>query len=130
MLAYLHPVLGGVAALLVVWIGMHGLAGRTRKPDAPARRALHRRIAPVAGVLVWVAAIGGVASVAAFRKGMSVGDSAHFWAGWLVALLMLVAGAGSSLRPGMRLQAWHGTVGIVAMLLAALVFMMGLGLLP
>lgn len=130
MLTYLHPVIGGVAALLVVWIGMQGLYGRMRKPDSPARRATHRRLAPLVAGLVTVSALGGVLSVHFLREELRLAGSAHFWAGWLVAVLLWFGGAGSSWRAGMQLQPWHGSLGIVTMLLAALVFMMGLGLLP
>ncbi len=130
MLAYLHPLLGAVAALLAVYVGMQGLYGRMRRADAPERRGAHRRLAPIAGLLVWGAAVGGVLSVAWMRDDLDVAGSAHFWAGSAVAAAMAVGALSSSLRPGSRTQPWHGGLGAVTMLAAVLTLMMGLGLLP
>ncbi|NOY27631.1 MAG: DUF4079 family protein, partial [Oligoflexia bacterium] len=111
-MVWLHPVLGILAVLLILWTGMAGLSARQRDPSAPAKRRLHHRFAPVAGLLAGLAAVAGTLTVIFVRDDLDVAASWHFRAGWLCVLLATGSWFSSRQlhqRPGRRrLHPWIG----------------------
>lgn len=130
-MAWLHPVLGITAVLMIFWLGMAGLRSRQRDPHAPAARRLHRRFTPVAAALVLLALVFGMGSVWMLREDMQVGQSWHFRAGWVCAALALAAWASSRrLHQDPRLKSLHPWIGLALMASAATMAALGVGMLP
>lgn len=127
-MAWLHPVSGVLAVFLVSWMAMAGLRARQRDPLAPQARRLHARFAPVAAVLVIVAAISGPLSTAFLREDIAFASTPHFVLGMVTLTLALATSAASWALP--RTRTLHPILGL--MLLAACVgqALLGLGLLP
>lgn len=125
---WLHPAIGLLAVLLVVWVGMAGLRSRQRDPLAPAARRQHARFAPLAGLLVLLAALSGSGSVGLLRPDLALAQSPHFGAGLLVLLLAGLA-ALSSRQPDRR-RRWHPVIGLLLLLACVGQALLGLSLLP
>jgi len=130
-MAWVHPALGVVGALLTIWVGFLGLRSRQKRPDAPVARKRHRRFSTWAWIAVLVAAVAGPASTLLFRKDLKFAESIHLPVALLVAALM-TAGWYTSRQPRAKaaLWEWHPYLGIAAMLGAAWALLLGLGILP
>ena len=130
-MAWFHPVLGITAVLLILWVGMAGLAARQRDPAAPAKRRQHKRFAPVAALLAGLALCGGMASVAFIRDDLDLAASWHFRVGWLCAALALGSWLSSrGIHRDPRLERLHPWLGLALMASAATLAALGVGLLP
>lgn len=128
---YVHPAMGVLACLSLVWVGFTGLRSRQKRDDAAASRTRHRVWAPRVYALVGGVVVGGPASVALLRDDRTVMDSAHFWVGMGIFGLLTANWATSRFGKG-RPSAWaaHAWIGMGAMLCAIWAFMLGLELLP
>jgi len=129
--AWLHPLFGFLTVGLVVWLAARGLRSRQRHPDAAAARAAHRR----ASVPVWLLAVGlavsGTASVAWLRDDLELAASAHFWAGWGLAIFLTLGFSSSrQFRSHPDARQVHAVLGVFTLLAAVTVLLLGLGLLP
>ncbi|MCK6505387.1 DUF4079 family protein [Myxococcota bacterium] len=130
-MAWLHPVLGITAVLLILWLGMAGLRARQRDPQAPAARRSHRRFTPLAVVLVLLALAGGMGSVALLREDLSLGQSWHFRVALLCAGLAVASWLSSRrLHQDPRLRRLHPWIGLALMASAAAMAALGVGMLP
>lgn len=130
-MAWLHPVLGGLAVLALLWVGMMGLRARHRMPYARDARRVHRRFAT--GVFVAVAAAGltGLGSVLFVRDDLDPAASWHFRICVPVVLLMAAGWWSSrSLPQGATARKVHPVIGLVAMLGGLVGGFLGLGMLP
>lgn len=130
-MAWLHPVLGITAVLLVAWMAMAGLRSRQRDPYAPQARRLHRRYAPLAGLLVVLAALAGTTSVGLLRQDMDLGQTWHFRVGWTAATLSVLTWLSSRrIHQQPRLKRVHPWLGLLLLAACATVALLGLDLLP
>ena len=130
-MVWLHPVLGALAASLVVWLGFTGLRGRQRRAGSGTSRARHVRFSSPVLALVLATTALGAGSVWKLRSDLFLANSVHFWVGLGLATLLVGAWFTSRqvrLRPA--LWALHPYLGLVAMLGAAWAILLGLGLLP
>ncbi len=127
-MAWLHPVSGVLAVLLVAWMAMAGLRARQRDPLAPESRRLHARYAPVAAAVVSLAALSGPASTALLRDDIAFASTPHFVLGMITLALALLTALTSRQLP--RTRKIHPVLGLA--LLAACVgqALLGLGMLP
>lgn len=130
-MAWIHPAIGALGAVLTLWIGFLGLRSRQKRPDAATARRRHGRFAWWAWFLVAAAAVGGPASTLLFRPDLHLAESLHFGVGLTVAALM-TAGWYTSRQPRLRAAMWeaHPYIGMAAMLGAAWALLLGLGRLP
>ncbi|MCB9779955.1 MAG: DUF4079 family protein [Alphaproteobacteria bacterium] len=128
---WIHPALGLVAVLLVLWGGWQGLTARGRRPEAPAARRRHRRLGPAAAVTCTLALVGGIASVLWLRDDMDLAATWHFRTGIATAALAVVAWVLSwQLHRHPSRKALHPWVGIALMGAALATFFLGLEHLP
>lgn len=127
-MAWLHPVSGVIAVLLVAWMAMAGLRARQRDPLAPHARRLHARFAPLAALFVTVAALSGPASTAFVREDIAFASTPHFVLGMVTLGLALLTAFSSRYLP--RTRKLHPILGLS--LLGACVgqALLGLGMLP
>ena len=130
MLAYIHPVIGGLAIVLLGYAGSLGLRARNDRRHARQLLARHARVAPWMYGLVLGSWGGGLLSTWLLRHDLELGASTHLRIGIALALA-LTAGALTSRwidRPQMR--AIHPWFGVAAMLLAAAQVFFGLQITP
>lgn len=130
-MAWLHPALGILATILIVWMAFQGLDSRKRRPEALQARQRHRRWTPVAAVLAVLAAIGGTASVEWLRPDMDLAETWHFRTGWACAALGAVAWLTSrGLHRKPALKALHPWVGLALLAAAMATAFLGIEHLP
>lgn len=128
---YLHPILGGFAVATLLWIEAQGIRSRHARSYAPRARAIHRSYAKFALILIIMAEIGGTASVVFLRTDLKPTGSYHFWLGWGSATLAsTLAWTGSQLANDPDARRIHPALGYAVLVVAALTFTLGLGLLP
>jgi uncharacterized membrane protein YfcA len=130
ILPLLHPALGSLAVAAVLYAGLHGLRSRRREPAAARRREAHRRVAPLALLLVAASLVGGLASVRLLRDDLTAAASAHFYVASAVLFVMVLLRATSPTGPRALPRPKHAALGFATMLAAALTAVLGLGLLP
>jgi hypothetical protein len=130
MLAYVHPVAGGMTILLLFYVGSLGLRARNDRQRSRALLAQHARLAPWMTGLVGASWIGGCLSTWLLRRDLELGASPHLGIG--VALLVALCGGLLTSR-WMRepqVRAIHPWLGAAAMLLAAAQVFFGLQITP
>ena len=132
MLIYLHPIVGGLVLLLLVYVGSLGLKLRRAKRDRAAIGRQHDRWATILYWAVLASWLGGLASTALDRRDLTVAASLHFRSGALLVLLLTGSflTARAMRRGNTELRDWHPWLGVGAMLLAALHAAAGLRLTP
>ena len=130
-MAWLHPVLGGLAVLALLGVGMMGLRARHRMPYAPGARRSHRRFATPVFVAVLAAGLTGLGSVLFVRDDLDPAASWHFRVCVPVVLLMTVGWWTSRRLPqDAGARRLHPVIGLVAMLGGLVGGFLGLGMLP
>jgi hypothetical protein len=128
---YLHPVLGGCAVALMLWLGAQGIRARHPRPYAPASRRRHRAVGKTSMVLVVLAACTGAASVHFLRSDLELSRSLHFWLGTGAALCMAgLAWTGPQIHQDPDSKRLHPVMGWTALVVGALTATLGMGLLP
>jgi hypothetical protein len=132
MAVYVHPVVGIVVLVLLVYSASLGFRARASRREAAALLARHARIAPLvyAGMLlVWV---GGMMSTVFLRDDIDFAETFHFRIGTVMALLMTASFLTSRMmangsRTARELHPW---LGAGAVLLAAAQAVTGLRITP
>lgn len=127
---YLHPLLGSVALILTVWLAMAGLRSRHQAKYAGAARRTHRKLWPFTFGLVGVTALGGTATVVFLREDLSLASTNHFLAGWGLFTVMAVLYGLSRAFPAGWARQVHLVTGLVCLLVATVVLVLGFDLLP
>ncbi len=128
---WIHPVVGGLAVTLLLWLGIQGARSRHRRSYAGQARVRHRRASRYVAGLVVLAACLGTASALWLRPDLRPMGSFHFWLGWGTCLLTLaLAWSGPQVPTDPDARAVHPLFGIFALVFAALTATLGLGLLP
>ena len=130
MLAYLHPVTGGLTIALLLYVGSLGLRARSDRRRAPAHLALHARLGPWMYGLIIASWLGGLLSTWQLRHDLDLGGSTHLRIG--VALLLALSGSTLTSRALRQplVRAVHPWLGAAAMLLAAAQVFFGLQITP
>ena len=128
---YVHPALGLVTLMLLVWLAIAGFRSRHAAPYAAASRRLHRRLGTGVAVLFLVTAVLGVASVVWLRDDLSPATTLHGIAASAgVVLLCTLYLLGRQVPRVAWVRRWHPWVGLGTLLVAGAIFVFGLGLLP
>jgi hypothetical protein len=132
LIAYLHPIAGSLALLLLVYVASLGLRMRTRPRERAGVGPLHARWGRRVLYLVCAIWLSGLASTLWVRDDLEAGTSFHFRIGTAMALLL--AGSGLSARAmengNRRARAIHPWLGAAAALLAAAQAVTGLRITP
>jgi len=130
MLAYVHPIAGGVTIALLFYVGSLGLRARTDRRQARQLLAQHARLAPWMYGLLIASWVGGFLSTWWLRRDLELGGSTHLRIG--VALLLALSGGALTSRWMRRaeIRALHPWLGAAAMLLAAAQVFFGLQITP
>ena len=130
MLAYIHPIAGGVTITFLLYVGALGLRARNDRRRAPQLLARHARLAPWMYGLIIVSWIGGLVSTWLLRHDLDLGGSTHLRIG--VALVLALSGGVVTSRWMRRaeIRALHPWFGAAAMLLAAAQVFFGLQITP
>jgi hypothetical protein len=130
VLAYVHPVAGGIATFLLFYVGALGLRARNDRRRARQLFAQHTRLGPWMCGLIIVSWIGGFVSTWLLRHDLELGASPHLRIG--VALVLALSGGLLTSRwMGRReVRALHPWFGAAAMLLAAAQVFFGLQITP
>ncbi len=127
-LSWLHPFLALLATAFLAHTATLGL--RSRERGGAPLRASHARRAPLAGGLMLVVFLAGLASALWLRPDLEVAGSIHFRIG---LALTCVLGATALLSRRVAIQPLarrlHPALGLLALLLAALQVFFGLRLL-
>jgi hypothetical protein len=130
-MSWLHPVLGFLTVVLVLWMAAVGLRLRRPGPEVGRARRLHRWLAPVAGALVVVTAAAGTASVLWLRDDMDLAETTHFVVGWAAVALAALAGLTAALRRRLPVaRAVHPWLGLLLALACVVLTLLGLEHLP
>jgi hypothetical protein len=130
MLAYIHPIAGGVTIAFLFYVGSLGLRARNDRRRARQLLAQHARLAPWMYGLILASWVGGIGSTWLLRHDLDLGASPHLRVG-VALVLVLSAGVVTSRR--MRrddVRAVHPWLGAAAMLLAAAQVFFGLQITP
>lgn len=132
MLAYLHPIAGGVVLLALVYVASLGLRLRTRPRERARVGPLHARLGRVVLALVLAVWVSGVASTLWLRADLTPAASFHFRVGSAMALLLIGSWLTSRAlaRGHARARAVHPWLGAAAALLAAAQAVTGLRITP
>lgn len=132
MIAYLHPVAGGLTLVLLVYVASLGLKMRTRPRERARVGPVHARWGRRVLYLVCAIWLSGVASTLWVRDDLEAGTSFHFRIG--SAMVLLLAGSGITARAmehgNRRARAIHPWLGAAAALLAAAQVVTGLRITP
>lgn len=130
MIAYLHPVTGGLVILLLAYAGSLGLRARNDRRHAGPLLARHARLAPWAFWLSLASWVGGLATTWLWRSDLDLAESNHFRIGiaMAVALIATWLSARAMSRPTARTI--HPYLGIAVLLLAAAQVFFGLQITP
>jgi hypothetical protein len=130
--AYVHPVIGGIAVILLVYAAALGFQLRTARRGRAALATRHARLAPLAYWAVVASWMIGAATTRWWREDMPFASTLHFRIG--AAIVVLLTGSAltaRALRTGNRTaRELHPWLGAAAVLLAAAHVMTGLQLLP
>ena len=132
MLAYLHPIAGGLVLLVLVYTASLGLRMRTHPRERARVGPLHARIGNVMVVLVSAIWLSGIASTLWLRSDLDVTTSFHFRIGSAITLLLFGSWftARAFQRGNRRARAIHPWLGAAAALLAAAQAVTGLRITP
>lgn len=131
-MAFIHPVLGGIAVLLGVFIMSRGLVARQGTKASTKARRSHKRWAWWAFGAMVVALGSGVASTLWIRDDLEVGEeTVHLELGIAVVVVMGLGGLATRyFTRDPRWRALHPWVGIAAVLGALAQAVIGIELLP
>jgi len=130
ILAYVHPVAGGLTILLLFYVGSLGLRARNDRRRASQLLAQHARLAPWSYALIIASWVGGFLSTWWLRHDLELGASPHLRIG--VGLVLALSGGALTSRRMQRrdIRAIHPWFGAAAMLLAAAQVFFGLQITP
>ena len=130
MLAYVHPVIGGLTIVLLAYVGSLGLRARNDRRQARRLLAQHARLAPWVYALVVASWLGGLVSTWLLRHDLDLGASTHLRIG--IALVLAMTGGVLTSRWMQReeMRAIHPWLGAAAILLAAAQVFFGLQITP
>lgn len=110
---WLHPIVGALAVILMLWMAIVGLRLQQRRAGRTERR-LHRWLGPTAGALTAVAGIAGTVSVLLVRDDMDLAATTHFYLGWSIVGLAALTGLTAWLRrKGTVARAVHPWLGLL-----------------
>jgi len=130
-MAFVHPVLGAVAVLYVLWIASRGLVARQGATAAHRARRTHKRWAKWGLLLMALAVSTGISSTLLVRPDLMLGETWHLVVGLSVLGLM---GLGALLTRQFVRQPWlravHLAVGIATVAAAITQAILGIELLP
>jgi len=130
VLAYVHPIIGGLTIALLAYVGSLGLRARNDRRRGPQLLAQHARLAPWAYGFILVNWLGGFVSTWWLRHDLELGTSTHLRIGAaLVTALSLSAVTSRRMRVA-PIRAIHPWFGAAAMLLAAAQVFFGLQIAP
>jgi cytochrome bd-type quinol oxidase subunit 2 len=129
---YVHPVLGGVVLVLLLYTASLGIRSRGRTRQRARLLAQHARIAPVAFALVAATWVAGAVSTALLRNDMTLAESTHFrlGSGLLVVLAAGLWTSRAALRGSENAREIHVWLGVAATLLGFAQAFMGLRITP
>src|SRR5437867_3301957 len=96
MLAYIHPVIGGLTIAFLLYVGSLGLRARNDRRRARQLLAQHARLAPWMYGFVVASWIGGLVSAWQLRHDLDLGASTHLRIG--VALVLALSGSALTSR--------------------------------
>lgn len=132
MIAYLHPIAGGLVLLLLVYVASLGLRLRTHPRERTRVGPIHARFGRIVIALVLVIWVSGLASALWARDDLQAGASFHFRTGSMMALLLTGSWlTARALEKGNRqARAIHPWLGAAAALLAAAQAVTGLRITP
>lgn len=132
MIAYLHPIAGGLVLLLLVYAASLGLRLRTHPRERARVGPLHARLGRAVLTLVLAMWISGLASTVWLRDDLQAGASFHFRIGSAIALLLVGSWltARALERGSLQARAIHPWLGAAAALLAAAQAVTGLRITP
>lgn len=130
VLAYVHPVAGGLTLALLGYVGSLGLRARNDRRRAPALLRRHARLAPVMYGFVSASWIAGFTSTWLLRHDLHPGASMHLRIGAALVLALSGGFVTSHFMRRPRARAMHPWFGVAAMLLAAAQVFFGLQLTP
>ena len=130
MLAYIHPIAGGLTIAFLVYVGSLGLRARNDRRRARQLLAQHAWLAPWMYGFVLASWIAGFTSTWLLRHDLELGSSTHLRVG---AALVVALSAGVVTSRWMHrdeIRAIHPWFGAAAMLLAAAQVFFGLQITP
>lgn len=131
LVPWAHPILGGVAIVVAFRAAGFALASRSGGPAGAKARAQHRRLAPLALLLVVASWVLGTWTVWARRPKLEVGASGHFTVGSVTVALLTVSFLLSRRMPrGSWARLVHPWVGAVALILLGVQVFLGLQIMP
>jgi len=130
MLAYLHPVSGGLTIAALLYVGALGLRARTDRRQARALLDRHATLTPWVYALIVASWSGGFVSTWLLRHDLDLGASTHLRIG--IALVLACSGGWLTSRSmhQPQVRAIHPWFGAAAMLLAAAQVFFGLQITP
>jgi len=129
--SYLHPIVGAISLILLVYLAVLGFNARSRPRRRGELLARHARLAPYVYVLVLLSWCGGALSTTFLRGDLSFASTFHFRLG--CASVALLTGSALSAQ-WMERYPWarelHPWFGGAAVLLAAAQAVTGLRITP
>jgi hypothetical protein len=130
VLAYVHPVVGGLVILLLFYVGSLGLRARNDRRRARQLLAQHARLAPWIYGLILASWVGGFASTWLLRHDLELGASTHLRIGVALVLALSAGVVTSRWMQRAEVRAIHPWLGAAALLLAAAQVFFGLQITP
>lgn len=130
MLAYIHPITGGLSIALLAYVGSLGLRARSDRRRAPQHLARHARLAPMLYALIVASWIGGFASTWLLRRDLELASSTHLRVGVALVLALTAGLLTSRWMQRAEIRAVHPWFGAAALLLAAAQVFFGLQITP
>jgi len=131
-LPFVHPLLGALAILAMLSLGMRGLQARQGGKNAHAKRRSHRQQGPYIAAGMVLAALTGTASVLWLRDDLHAASSWHFWAAWLSTTCMvgIAYATPRRFRRSPKVKTLHLALGLTAMIVGVVALIIGIELLP
>jgi len=130
VLPYVHPVIAGLAVVLLGYVGSLGLRARGDRRRAPEYLPRHARLAWFMYGLVLVAWASGVLSTWLLRPDLQLAASVHFRCGAAIVLALSAGALTARWMQHAAVRAVHPWFGAAAMLLAAAQVFFGLQITP
>jgi uncharacterized membrane protein len=129
-LAHLHPIVGAVLVVLLLYVGALGLRARTDHRRARTLLARHARLAWIMYPLMLASWVAGVLSTWLLRPDLELWHTTHLRFGVLLVLALSGAALTSRWMRHPQVRAIHPWFGAAAMLLAAAQAFFGLQITP
>jgi hypothetical protein len=132
ILPFIHPVIGGLAVLGMLWLGSRGLLARQGGKTATAKRRWHAKWGNTILATMALAAVTGTSTVFFVRDDLDVAGTWHFIAGWTATTCMAAIAVATPrrFRKNDAVKQGHPIVGVVAMVVGVAVLLLGFELLP